>query len=75
MPPAWLRVEACLAAGATGSAISFGNTVKKASAIAAAHAHGVKLFAFDSEEELRKLAANAPGAKVYCRIAVNNARC
>jgi ornithine decarboxylase len=66
------EINACIAAGAAPSAISFGNTVKKPSAIAAAHAHGVPLFAFDSIEELRKIAAHAPGAKVYCRIAVNN---
>jgi ornithine decarboxylase len=66
------EIDQCLAAGARAAAISFGNTVKKPSAIAAAHAHGVPLFAFDSAEELRKIAAHAPGAKVYCRIAVNN---
>jgi ornithine decarboxylase len=66
------EIEECLAAGASAGAISFGNTVKKPSAIAAAHAHGVPLYAFDSIEELRKIAAHAPGAKVYCRIAVNN---
>jgi ornithine decarboxylase len=66
------EIEACLAAGAPAQAISFGNTVKKASAIAAAHAHGVPLYAFDSIEELRKIAANAPGRQVYCRIAVDN---
>ncbi len=67
------EIEACLAAGARASDISFGNTVKKPSAIAAAHKHGVPLFAFDSMEELEKLSRFAPGAKVYCRIAVNNA--
>jgi ornithine decarboxylase len=66
------EIEACLAAGAPAAAISFGNTVKKPAAIARAHAHGVPLYAFDSIEELRKIAAHAPGAKVYCRIAVNN---
>jgi len=66
------EIEACLAAGAPAAAISFGNTVKKPSAIAAAHAHGVPLYAFDSIEELQKIAVHAPGAKVYCRIAVNN---
>ena len=66
------EIEACLAAGAPASAISFGNTVKKPAAIAAAHAHGVPLYAFDSIKELEKLARFAPGAKVYCRIAVNN---
>jgi ornithine decarboxylase len=67
------EIEACLATGAPAAAISFGNTVKKPAAIAAAHAHGVPLYAFDSIEELRKIARFAPGAKVYCRIAVNNA--
>jgi ornithine decarboxylase len=68
----WEEVEACLAAGARPEAISFGNTVKKASAIAAAHAAGVTMFAFDSEAELLKLARHAPGARVYCRILVEN---
>lgn len=68
----WEEVQACLAAGARPEAISFGNTVKKASAIAAAHAAGVTLFAFDSEPELLKLARHAPGARVYCRILVEN---
>jgi ornithine decarboxylase len=67
------EVEACLAAGAEPARISFGNTVKKASAIRRAHAVGVDMFAFDSAEELAKLAREAPGARVYCRIAVDNA--
>lgn len=66
------EIDQCIAAGAAAEAISFGNTVKKPAAIAAAHAHGVPLYAFDSVEELRKIALHAPGAKVYCRIAVNN---
>jgi len=66
------EVSACLAAGARPEAISFGNTIKKVSAIRAAHAKGVSLFAFDSLEELEKLAKHAPGARVYCRILVEN---
>ena len=66
------EVEACLAAGAHPDAISFGNTIKKVSAIRSAHAVGVSLFAFDSAEELDKLARHAPGARVYCRILVEN---
>ncbi|HUZ64145.1 MAG TPA: type III PLP-dependent enzyme [Acetobacteraceae bacterium] len=67
------EVDACLAAGAAPEAISFGNTIKKRSAIARAHAAGISMFAFDSVEELRKLAAHAPGARVYCRLLVENA--
>jgi ornithine decarboxylase len=66
------EIEACLGAGAAPAAISFGNTIKKATAIARAHAAGVSLFAFDSAEELEKLARHAPGSRVYCRIMVPN---
>ena len=66
------EIEMCLAAGAPATRISFGNTIKKASAIARAHAHGVTMFAFDSDEELAKLARHAPGARVYCRLLVEN---
>src|SRR5580658_9633555 len=66
------EVAACLDAGAAPEAISFGNTIKKASAIDRAHERGVTLFAFDSIEELEKLAEHAPGARVYCRIMVGN---
>jgi ornithine decarboxylase len=66
------EVTACLEAGARPEAISFGNTIKKVSAIRRAHEAGVTMFAFDSREELAKLAAHAPGARVYCRILVEN---
>ena len=66
------EVEACLAAGGRADKISFGNTVKKHADIAGAFAHGVGLFAFDSEAELVKLSVAAPGAKVYCRITTSN---
>ena len=68
----WEEIQACMAAGARPADISFGNTVKKESAIKAAFAAGVTMFAFDSEPELKKLARSAPGARVYCRILVEN---
>jgi ornithine decarboxylase len=67
------EIEHCLAAGVDPSAISFGNTIKKGAAIAHAHSLGIDLYAFDSEEELRKLARTAPGSRVYCRLMVANA--
>ena len=66
------EVKACLDAGAEPARISFGNTIKKVSAIRNAHAAGVQLYALDSREELEKLATHAPGARVYCRILVEN---
>jgi ornithine decarboxylase len=66
------EVGFCLDAGARPEAISFGNTIKKATAIRDAYRRGVRMFAFDSHEELAKLAEHAPGARVYCRILVEN---
>jgi ornithine decarboxylase len=66
------EVTFCLDAGAAPEKISFGNTIKKVSAIRRAHQAGVTMFAFDSREELEKLALHAPGARVYCRILVEN---
>ncbi len=68
----WQEVRMCLEAGAEGARISYGNTIKKERDIAAAFAAGVRMFAFDSEAELEKLARAAPGAQVYCRILVGN---
>ncbi len=66
------EIEFCLDAGARPETISYGNTIKKVSAIRRAHAAGVTMFAFDSEEELDKLAEHAPGSRVYCRLLVEN---
>ena len=37
-----------------------------------AYNKGVRLFAFDSEEELNKIAINAKSSKVFCRLQVSN---
>ena len=68
----WEEVQMCLESGAEPAKISYGNTVKKERAIKAAYDRGVRMFAFDSIEELEKLARAAPGAQVYCRILVGN---
>ncbi|MBO1324685.1 alanine racemase [Acetobacter sp. TBRC 12305] len=68
----WEEVSLCLQAGAEPDAISFGNTVKKVSAIRAAYEAGVRMFVFDCREELEKLARHAPGSRVYCRLLVDN---
>ena len=66
----WEEIAMCFAAGATADRISFGNTIKKASAIRRAREAGIDLFVFDSEAELLKIAAEAPGARVFCRLIV-----
>jgi len=64
------EIELCLAQGARARNISFGNTIKRASDIAFAHAAGITVFAADAEEELDKIAEHAPGADVYIRLLV-----
>jgi ornithine decarboxylase len=65
------EIALCLANGAAAERLSFGNTIKKEKDIAVAYAAGVRLFAFDSEAELQKLARGAPAARVFCRILVS----
>src|SRR5437870_2417903 len=62
------ETEAVLATGATADRISYGNTIKKESEIAAAFALGVTLFAVDCEAEVEKVAHVALGSRVICRI-------
>jgi ornithine decarboxylase len=65
------EIALCLGNGATPDRLSFGNTIKKERDIAFAYEAGVRLFAFDSDAELEKLARVAPGARVFCRILVS----
>ena len=64
------EIGLCLGNGVAPDRLSFGNTIKKEKDIAWANQAGVRLFAFDSANELEKLARAAPGAKVFCRILV-----
>jgi len=68
------EIDLVLAAGATAEAVSFGNTIKKSRDIAYARQIGVDLFVFDSEEELHKIAAEAPGAEVFCRLLIEHSQ-
>jgi ornithine decarboxylase len=59
-------------AGVASSRIVSSNPVKTPAFIARAHERGLRRFAVDSVGELDKLAAGAPGARVYCRVEVDN---
>lgn len=65
------EIETCAVADIDGARLTFGNTIKKASDIARAHARGVRRFAFDTEQGLAAIAEHAPGAAVECRIAAD----
>ncbi len=65
------EIKSVMDAGGVPERISYGSTIKKRSEIAAAYALGIRLFAFDSQAELEKIAEAAPGSKVCCRIWVS----
>lgn len=62
------ELEKVLALGITGDRISYGNTIKKARDIRSFYDKGVRMYATDSEADLRNIAKAAPGSKVYVRI-------
>ena len=62
------ELDRVLALGISPDRISYGNTIKKRSDIKYFYDKGVRLFATDSEPDLRNIAREAPGAKVFCRI-------
>ena len=47
---------------------SYGNTIKKSKDIRYFYEKGVRMYATDSEADLRNIARAAPGSKVYVRI-------
>ncbi len=54
------------------SRFSYGNTIKKSLDIKYFYEKGVRIFATDSKDDLKNIAKNAPGSKVYVRILVEN---
>jgi ornithine decarboxylase len=67
------ELEKVLSLGVSPDRISYGNTIKKAAHIREAYNKGVRLYASDSEADLRILAKAAPGAKVFIRILTEGA--
>jgi ornithine decarboxylase len=62
------ELDKVMATGVGPERISYGNTIKKARDIRYFFDKGVRLFATDSEADLRNIAKAAPGAKIYVRI-------
>ncbi|TNE62365.1 MAG: type III PLP-dependent enzyme [Alphaproteobacteria bacterium] len=62
------ELDRVLAAGVSPDCVSYGNTIKKAKDIRYFYERGVRLFATDSEADLRNIAKAAPGSKVYARV-------
>ncbi len=54
--------------GISPDRVSFGNTIKKAKHVREAYEKGVRLFASDSEADIRQLAKEAPGSRIFFRL-------
>ncbi|AMC13382.1 type III PLP-dependent enzyme [Liberibacter crescens] len=65
------EIEMALAVGAKADRLSYGNTIKKEIDIKKAYSLGVKLFAVDSFEEVKKISLVASDVRVFCRILYN----
>jgi len=61
-----------LGSGVSPEKIISSNPLKSPAFIQAARQAGVTCFAFDSPEEITKIARFAPGSKVYVRLSVSN---
>lgn len=66
------ELQGVLDAGGKPDRVLFGHPVKIREEIEEAYAAGVRTFAFDTEQELQKLAELAPGSNVYIRLEVSN---
>lgn len=62
------ELDQLLGLGVEPERISYGNTIKKEKDIAYAYEKGVRLYVTDSESDLKKLARQAPGSRVFFRI-------
>ena len=68
------ELEKVLALGVTSDRVSFGNTIKKSKDIRIFYEKGVRMFATDSEADLRNIAREAPGSRIYVRILTEGTR-
>jgi ornithine decarboxylase len=62
------ELDKVMGLGVSADRISYGNTIKKSKDIRYFYEKGVRLFATDSEADLRNIAKAAPGSRVYVRI-------
>ena len=62
------ELDRVLSLGVSPDRISYGNTIKKSRDVRYFYEKGVRLYATDSEADIRNIAKAAPGSKIYVRI-------
>jgi len=66
------ELDLVLSLGISPDRMSFGNTIKKAKDVAYFYEKGVRMFATDSEDDLKNIAEHAPGSRIYVRIVMSD---
>ncbi|MCK9169871.1 MAG: type III PLP-dependent enzyme [Treponema sp.] len=66
------ELDQILGLGVSPDRLSYGNTIKKAKDIKYFYDKGVRMFATDCKDDLKNIAEQAPGSRVYVRILVEN---
>jgi ornithine decarboxylase len=67
------EIALAIRTGVPAGRIHYGNTVKSDRNIATAYRLGIRDFATDSLPDVAAIAAHAPGARVFCRLATTGA--
>ncbi|MBL8258456.1 MAG: type III PLP-dependent enzyme, partial [Candidatus Competibacteraceae bacterium] len=62
------ELDRMLELGVAPDRLSYGNTIKKAQHIRYAYERGVRLYTSDCEADIRNLAREAPGSRVFFRL-------
>ncbi len=62
------ELDRVLSLGISPDRICFGNTIKKSKDVRYFYEKGVRMYATDSEADIRSIAKAAPGSKIYTRI-------
>lgn len=62
------ELDRMLGLGVAPGRLSYGNTIKKAKDVREAYEKGVRLFTSDCEADIRNLAREAPGSRVFFRL-------
>lgn len=68
------ELDRVLSLGISPDRISYGNTIKKSRDVRYFYEKGVRLYATDSEADIRNIAKAAPGSKIYVRILSEGSR-
>jgi len=66
------ELDLVMSLGISPDRMSYGNTIKKAKDVEYFYQKGVRMFATDSEDDLKNIASYAPGSRVYVRIVMSD---